>query len=232
MVAGTSTLKLDAQESIVTRVSRARLVLVTLSVALFGVAGCGGDSATPPVTEPAASAPASPAEGGGATPVSDTGGGGESSISKDIETERVAAKRALRKWGKGAERACRKAERRIEPWVDRLKALKPAKGHRMSSGEIRTVGKRIAEYARAAEYEYAALQAVALPTQAAAVDQIESFFDKEEEALMLILRLGVELQAMNDLEAYITTLDRLHRLTDDYKRAGRSVGALSCVDSD
>jgi hypothetical protein len=236
MLAGAKTLKARGRVSIFGGVRRARLVSVALSVALLGVTGCGGDSGSAPApSEPSAPpAAAAPATSGGATPVSDTGSGGASDggIAKDIETERVAAKRALRTWGQGAERACKKAERRIDPWVKRVLALKPRKGERVSPAEARRIGKRIAEFGRAAEYEYKLLQNVALPQEAAAIDKIEDFFDKEEEALMLVQRLGVELQALNDLEAFVTTIGRLNRLDDDYRRAGRAVGAHSCVDND
>jgi hypothetical protein len=206
---------------------------VALSVALLGVIGCGGDSGAPaPSDQPTAPAAVAPAQSGGATPVSDTGTSGEGGIAQDIETERVAAKRALRTWGQAAERACRKAERRVDPWVKRVLALRPPKGRRPSRAEVRRIGKRIVALGRAAEYEYNLLRGVALPKEAAAVDQIEDFFDKEEEALMLVQRLGVELEALDDLEAFVTTIDRLRRLDDDYRRAGRAVGARSCVDGD
>lgn len=163
--------------------------------------------------------------------MSDTGSG-EGGIANDIEGERVAAKRALRTWGEGAERACRKAERQIDPWVKRVLALRPPKGSRPSRADVRRIGRRIVEYGRAAEYEYRLLQAVALPQEPAAVDRIEDFFDKEEEALMLVQRLGIELESLSDAEGFATTLGRLSRLEDDYRRAGRAVGARSCVDND
>ena len=200
--------------------------MVALSVALLGVTGCGGSSDAPPAAPPVATAPAAP---GANTPVADqsTGGGGDAGVGTDIENERVAAKRALRTWGKSAERACRKAERKIEPWLARLLRFRPK-----SRAEFKRAGKMLVDIARAAEYEYELLRDVALPSEPAAIDAIHSFFDKEEEALMLVQRIGVELEMLNDAKGILNSLARLSRLEDDYRRAGRAVGAYSCVDSD
>jgi hypothetical protein len=232
MLAGAPTLKACGRVSIVGGVLRARLVTVALAFGLLGVTGCGGDSGAPAPSQPAAPpvAAATPDQSGGATPVADSGSAPDGGIARDIETERVAAKRALRTWGQAAERACVKAERRIDPWVKRVLALKP-KG-KPSRADVRRIGKQIVALGRAAEYEYTLLQAVALPKEAAAVDQIEDFFDKEEEALMLVQRLGIELEKLDDLEGFVSTIGRLRRLDDDYRRAGRAVGARSCVDGD
>jgi hypothetical protein len=203
--------------------------VVTLAVASFGVTACGGSSDVPPPTPAAPPAATAPAQGGTA-PVADRSSGGDGSIAVDIEKERVASKRALRTWGKSAERACRKAERRIEPWVKRVLAINFSK--KPTAAQVERAGRTILQFAREAEYEYELLRGVALPDQAAAVEAIESFFDKEEEALMLVQRLGIELKKRNDLEGIVTTVKRLDRLEDDYERAGRAVGALSCVDGD
>jgi hypothetical protein len=197
-----------------------RLAVVALSVAVLGATGCGGGSDAP--------APAAPAAPPAATaPVADRSGGADGSIGRDIEKERVAAKRALRTWGVAAERACRKAERKIEPWLARLTKITWK-----SRADFKRNGRMIVDLARAAEYEYEVLRNVALPTQAEAIDAIHAFFDKEEEALMLVQRIGVELEMLNDPDGILRSLARLNRLEDDYRRAGRAVGAYSCVDRD
>jgi hypothetical protein len=227
-------LKSRAVESIAGRVSR--LAVISVAAALLGVTGCGGsDEAAPTPPPSAAAAPAAQsAPGGGAAPVANTGGdgAGAGSIARDIENERVASRDALRKWGVSAERACRKAERKVEPWLARMTKFKAPKNRRATAKEVERAGKLIVDFAHAAEYEYELLRAIELPTQPDAIDQIESFFDKEEEALMLVQRLGIELQKRNDREGFLSSLDRLRRLSDDYKRAGRAVGARSCVDDD
>lgn len=212
-----------------------RLAVISVAASLLAVTGCGGSDAPAPAPPAGAAPAAQTAPSAGATPVADTSGGGtgdNGAIARDIENERVAAKRALRRWGASAERACRKAERKVDPWLDRMLSFKAPKHRRATAAEVEHAGNLIVSFARAAEYEYELLRAIALPTQPEALDRVQSFFDKEEEALMLMQRVGIELQKRNDPEGFFTSLDRLRRLTDDYRRAGRAVGALSCVDDD
>jgi hypothetical protein len=203
-----------------------RPAALALSVAVLGVTGCGGSDAPPPAAAPA---PAAPAAGvapssSSATPVSADGSG---AISMDIESERKAAKKSLRAWGKAADRACRKAERRVDLWEPRFASAGP-KGRKPTKADAQRVGRLIARFARAAEYEYKLLTAIAMPKEADAIDAIDSFLQKEEEMLMLIQRLGAELTVANDRDSIISALRRLDRLEDDYKRAARAAGAPVC----
>lgn len=199
--------------------------MVALSAAVLGATGCGGGSdapAPPPAAAPTAAAPA-----GGAAPVADrSSGGGNAGIGMDIEAERVESKRALRTWGKSAERACRKAQRKVEPWYKRIKRL----GTPKSEADIKRFGRAVVDLGRAAEYEYELLRDIAQPAQPSAIDAVYSFFDKEEEALILVQRIGIELEMLNDLKGILGSVDRLIDLIDDYQRAGRAAYAHDCVD--
>ena len=144
----------------------------------------------------------------------------------------MAAERALRTWGRGASAACRKAAKRIEPWEERVTAVAPPKGSKWSKSDVERVGRLLVEMAEAAEYEYRLLRDVAMPTEPAAVDAIQSFFDKEEEALILVQRLGIEMEKRNDLEAFVTSYMRIRRLVKAYERDARAVHAAECADSD
>ena len=206
--------------------------MVALSVALLGVTGCGGSSDAPPAAAPGAPA-AAPADAGTATPVADTGGGavngGDGSIVRDIEAQRKASKAALRKWGKAANRVCRKGEQRLERnWVGRIKAMVP-KGRKPTKREVERMGAVILAMSRDAERTYDSLQGIALPTEPDAVDTILAFFDKVEEELVLAQRIGIELEKRNDLESIVHTLVRVGRLADDFKRSSKSVHAPSCA---
>jgi hypothetical protein len=203
---------------------RIRSALPTLAV-VVGLTGCGSSS------DPAPPAPAPPpavaADTGGSTaPVAAHSSGAGSDIASGIEREHSGAVRSLRRWGRAADAECKRSARQLKRWESRIPAV--PKGRRATSAELRHAGQTFVDLAHQGEAEYDALRGIPLPPEAEAVGVVESFFDKEEEALTLIQRIGVELKAHNDREAFVRTLDRLTRLTDDYKHDARAAHAPHC----
>jgi hypothetical protein len=103
------------------------------------------------------------------------------------------------------------------------------KGRKPTKAEVERIGAAILAMSRDAEKTYTGLQGIALPTQADALDTIESFFDKVEETLVLAQRIGIELEKRDDLESIVHTVLRIRRLGDDFKRATKSVHAPACA---
>lgn len=188
-------------------------------VAAFGVTGCGGAGSDVP---PPAAAPAP------VTAPASSQGQGSGGVAVDLDQQRTALKRSLRAWGRAASKACRKSQRRLDPWERQLEAMtrtKPTRARVASMGRLLTRG------ARSAEYEYDLLRAIALPEEADAVHAIYTFLEMEEEALRLVQRLAVEVTALDDLESILLVGRRASGLMDDYRRAARAVHAGACAAS-
>ena len=196
---------------------RNRSVALALTVAALGATGCGGSAEAPPPA--AAPVPA--------TPVS-TQGGGSGGIGIDIGEQRAAVDRSVRAWGREATRACRKSHRRLEPWSRRIGSLAQGKPTR---AKVKRLGHTIARTAKAAEYEYDLLRAIALPAEADAVHEIYTFLEMEEEALRLVQRAGEEITALDDLEGLLFTVKRFRTLEREYERAAEAVHAGACAES-
>jgi hypothetical protein len=146
----------------------------------------------------------------------------------DLDQQRAATKQSLRAWGRAATKACRKSKRRMEPWTNRLKSMLRTEPTR---ARVVAMGKLLARGARAAEYEYDLLRAIALPAEADAVHTIYTFLEMEEEALRLVQRLGAEVTALDDPESILLVAKRAAALEDDYRRAARAVHAGACAQS-
>lgn len=205
--------------------SRTRTALVTLSVALLGVTGCGGSGATPPAAAPVA-APTAAAGQSGATNVATRDSNRSGGLGDPIAEERRQARKSLRKWGRRATRVCRKAERAYAPHLARILAL----GREGKNVSLTRAGGVFDDYAAAAEREYDLVREIPLPAQVEAVDVIDAFFQKEEEALMLLQRAALELRAHDDRPSFVRTAVRFRDLLDDYRRAARSAHAEACYD--
>lgn len=195
---------------------RTRTAVVALAVALLGVTGCGGSDVAPP-----APAPAPPA----ATNVSTQGSGG---LGSDFAQERREAKAALRKWGRAATKACRRLDGEQAPYGRRFRAMSASPDR--SKDAIVDAGRVFKAYTKIAEREYDLVREVPLPQQAEAIDAIDSFLQKEEEAIMLLQRAALELDAHNDFASLVRTAVRFRDLLDDYRRAARAVYAEPCFD--
>ncbi|HEX8743628.1 MAG TPA: hypothetical protein VF712_10885 [Thermoleophilaceae bacterium] len=189
---------------------------MALAVALLGVTGCGGSDVAPP-----APAPAPPA----ATNVSTQGSGG---LGSDFAQERREAKAALRKWGRAATKACRRLDGEQAPYGRRFRAMSASPDR--SKDAIVDAGRVFKAYTKIAEREYDLVREVPLPQQAEAIDAIDSFLQKEEEAIMLLQRAALELDAHNDFASLVRTAVRFRDLLDDYRRAARAVYAEPCFD--
>jgi hypothetical protein len=205
---------------------RTRTVSVALSVALLGLTGCGGSDAPPPAATPAAPAATAPAASGTTAVATQGSTGSGGGLGGDIALERKQARKALRKWGARATRVCRKAERTYAPHAARIAAI----GRQGKNASLAEAGRVFGAYAKAAEREYNLVRAIPLPAQPEAVDAIDGFFQKEEEALMLLQRAALELRAHNDRPSFVRTAARFGDLLDDYRRSARSVHAEACYD--
>jgi hypothetical protein len=201
-------------------VVRRHSAALALAVAAIGVTGCGGSGSDVP---PPAAAPAPVT-----APASTQGQSGGGGVAVDLDQQRAATKRSLRTWGRAASRACRKSQRRMEPWERQLESMTSAKPTR---ARVASMGKLLARGARSAEYEYDLLRSIELPGEADAVHSIYTFLEMEEEALRLVQRLAAEVTALDDPESILLVAKRAGALADDYRRAARAVHAGACAAS-
>jgi hypothetical protein len=195
-----------------------RSAALALTLAALGVTGCGGSAEAPP---PAAAPPVPQT----ATASMQGSGGG---IGVDIGEQEAAVERSLRTWGREATRACRKSQRRLKPWNERISSIARGKPTR---AKLKRLGRTVADTAKAAEYEYDLLRAIVLPAESDAVHEIYTFLEMEEEALRLVQRVGAEITALDDLESLVFALKRFKTLEDDYGRAAKAVHAGACTAS-
>jgi hypothetical protein len=196
-------------------------------MAVLALTGCGGSSDAPPAAAPAPAAPGAPAATGTATPVAAPDTSSTGVIGNDVREERVAARKAIREWGRAATKACRKLDRLQAPWAARFRSMT---GGRPTRARIKELGRAFEAYGKIAEREYDLVRAIPLPTQPEALDAVDDFLQKEEEALMLLHRGAVHLQGLDDALGIVNTARRFNDLLDDYKRAARAVHAAKCYD--
>jgi hypothetical protein len=153
--------------------------------------------------------------------------GNSGAIGVDIAGEAKATSKAVRAWGRAASKVCRKSGKRFKSWEARFDGMKRGRGKATKADAMRA-GRVVARFARVAEREYDLLTGIAMPKQADAVHAIDSFLQKQEEAMIVMHRVGADFSAASDRDSALNGLRRLHRIAKDHARAARAVHARAC----
>ena len=194
-----------------------RLLPVALALIALPAAGCGSSEEAAPAPAPAAK------------PTAQVQPAAIKSPDAASAEQRSADRRALKKWGRAASRACRRLDSDEHAAVARLEAVAPDSKERWTLAEAERVASRLRPLNREHEREYRALSRIPVPEEEEAAYKVFAFLDREEEGVSLGFRLAADLKAHDDPISFLSGLARIKKARPGYERAARRVHAGECT---